>query len=458
MNLARKTTELFSKRFALLYILKTLLSLVGRLKNGKTNLKSVLLNISNAQFAISLSGVSSFYPLLLHILRKQGFREDYCPGLAGGLSSLWLLADRDSKRTRTISSLVFVRTLYFLIRAVVYVEPNAHVRDIEHLPSKEVEPVLHDHQTKVRTFGNKYIQYLVNSVHYTGHWWIWIANSVHACTLQYPYPELMEKGYYNTILKLMAVSNRYGPKYEPVVEQVSKATKYFIDNGVDQCIPIETTSLEYLLKLKSNPELDKAVDIFKGLVDPLAHHSRVCCVLHHPQHDNCYKSAFLIAWNISKSMAKTYFLYNLVSTLLSLYKNQKNIPHKVYRLLVDTLKMCLMISVFVGLFNVSSCSLRRIFKREHLIFHFLGGLCATPAILLDKPGRMVEMNAYCFVKVFDTLILYFQQRGFKYNRVFETLVMIPTVFTLTTILADHKHALRGFVVPPLKMIFHEEKY
>ncbi|KAJ3316113.1 hypothetical protein HDV04_000323 [Boothiomyces sp. JEL0838] len=255
----------------------------------------------------------------------------------------------------------------------------------------------------------------------------------------------------------MAVSNRYGSKYEPVVEQVSKATRYYIANGVDQAIPSGTTSLEYLSNLKSNIDLEKTVEIFKGLVPATANHTRFCCMLHHPQQDNCYISALSIAWNISKSMAKTYFLYNLVSTLMSLYKNRKSLSHKAYRLLIDTLKMCLMISVFVGLFNVSSCTFRRMFKKEHLIFHFLGGLCATPAILLDKPGRMVEMNAYCFVKVFDTIILYFQQYGFRYTRLFETLVMIPTVFTLTTIMAEHKHALRGFVVPPLKMIFHEEK-
>ncbi|KAJ3276899.1 hypothetical protein HDV01_002954 [Terramyces sp. JEL0728] len=456
MNLATKTTEIFSKRFALLYSLKTLLSLVGFIKNRRGKFSSAIFNISNAQFAISISGVSSFYPLLLHLFRKLGISSDYCPGLAGAVSSLWLLADRDDKRSRTISSLVFVRTLYFLIRAVVYVEPTdkQHEGDSaenssDKLPTEAERQAtqLHDHQTKVRIVGNQFLQSIVNTVHYSGHWMIWIANSVHACTLQYPYPELMENGYYNTILKLMAVSDRYGRNYEPVVAKVSQTTKYYIQNGIDQCIPAGTTSLEYLNSLNT-PEIGKAVEMFKGLVDPSAVHSRLCCVLHHPQE----------AWNISRSMAKTYFLYNLASTIMSLYRNRKNIPHKVYRLAIDTVKMCLMISVFVGLFNLSSCQFRRLFRKEHLWFHFLGGLCATPAILLDKPGRMVEMNAYCFVKVFDTLILYFQQRGFKYTRLFETLVMIPTVFTLTTIMAGHKHAMRGFVVPPLKMIFHEEKY
>jgi hypothetical protein len=85
----------------------------------------------------------------------------------------------------------------------------------------------------------------------------------------------------------------------------------------------------------------------------------------------------------------------------------------------------------------------------------LGGVIATPAILLENPGRLIELNIFCSTKILEIIILYFYQNKIMvysryfdiYERLVETIVMAPTIGALSTIVDLYPFALNGILAP-----------
>jgi hypothetical protein len=166
-----KCLKLFSGRLGFIYLLKTLLTLVK-------DRKLVLFDLSTFRFAFSIAGFSSIYPLLKELLGGR-VRKQYIPAVSGSIASLFLLADQDNSRTATIAQLVFVRTLYFSVRAVTY-----NKRPVDSSKLK-----IRDSNTKVVSFIRKSID-----LHGDHIMWCFVAYVIVYTT--YNFPKYISKSYF----------------------------------------------------------------------------------------------------------------------------------------------------------------------------------------------------------------------------------------------------------------------
>ncbi|KAI8900720.1 hypothetical protein BC833DRAFT_580705, partial [Globomyces pollinis-pini] len=64
-----------------------------------------------------------------------------------------------------------------------------------------------------------------------------------------------------------------------------------------------------------------------------------------------------------------------------------------------------MITLYFTFIVYSICTLRRVLGRETITSYGLAGAFATPAILFDKPGRLLELNNYSMGKCIESFQL-----------------------------------------------------
>ncbi|KAJ2997004.1 hypothetical protein HDV02_005948 [Globomyces sp. JEL0801] len=282
----------FIKKYISIYSLKSLVSLLSSLRKKRVDLWKILLDTSNARFALSISGMSAFYPLLLRILSTTSLNEKYQAGVAGAISSLWLTIDPVRSRTTTISQMVFMRTLYYAIRAFIYekdIKEHHQISDVDRLDgikkpidSKKVE---HSNHVIVRSSNSPKLQFLRHLAHSNR---ILIIHLV--CHFSFGYPRYMTKSFYKTLVDLTASHGRHAYNN---FRGLSDAIAFFASCKTIHPMEFNKTdmnSLDYYQhwenklpvgdKLKS---LLQQVSTVKSSYTPGVKHYSLLCSMQHPR-------------------------------------------------------------------------------------------------------------------------------------------------------------------------------
>jgi hypothetical protein len=353
------------------YAIKTIISMLSHLRNPKGSFLKVLLNLSNFQWALSLAGLSAVYRYLKK--KCKGLIDDqYLPFVAGSFSSLLLLLDRDSVRTRMLSQLVVIRTMYYLLRAYVY-------RSSPTLNSESSQR----ERLQVRESTNAVERFLRNTIHSFGHYIVWVYASYKVCYTSFVEPEFMTKSFYRTLLWTTNSRRSFGKNAETYVRGLANLNRalVMIPNVSEiEHIPKNTSSLEHYRHIKeraSGPLKNSLVQIqdIETFLDTKAHHDWFCCAAQHPKHTRCIEGAMDRFGAIFKLTYKTYFILNALPVVYHFFnkyilrrgrkkKEETNDGSKITQAVISSLRTCTMTSAYVACFEIILCSLRRIIGRE----------------------------------------------------------------------------------------------
>ncbi|KAI8914164.1 hypothetical protein EDD86DRAFT_198613 [Gorgonomyces haynaldii] len=131
-------------------------------------------------------------------------------------------------------------------------------------------------------------------------------------------------------------------------------------------------------------------------------HFHLGCAVSHPQTGSCHLAMMKQWLTCMKQVAPLYLVTNaapiLLGKLRQLYahkhhskKDPKN-HHSLRRFLVSYVRSCIMMSTYIACFFYFGCLLRRI--GDYKTNMGLAGLLAGPAVLLERDGRITELNQY----------------------------------------------------------------
>ncbi|KAJ3316111.1 hypothetical protein HDV04_000321 [Boothiomyces sp. JEL0838] len=322
----------FINRFGIYYGLKTLLSLIQILRKSKHLNWQVFLNAPNMRFAVSLAGMSSFYHLITEI-----FPGKYKYFVAGALSSLWMGVNKDRKQTGNISQIIFIRTLYFLIRAFVY-EDSEQVKDDEH-----------GHKLKLRKSSNSLLEKLKRFIDENGDYTIWMVGAFYICYCAFVYPEYLTKPYLSSLVYITGGYSRYGDKAIYLIEKLSKLIRFSSNHPLEIPLNKSKKSKEYVADLVTEFKrkgYTEHLEALEGISSSLANtkHERLFCAMQHPTQSSCVLAGFERGVDVYGKLIKTYLLINTTTFLFKLFNNIKK--KKEHNKLHMTVEMVVMTPTF----------------------------------------------------------------------------------------------------------------
>lgn len=302
LNLILNTIKLFSKRFGVIYLLKTIFSLIKARKLSP-------IDASNARFATSIAATSTVYPLLKQNLIGR-LQPMHIPFVAGSLSSLLLRIDTDSTRTGTISQIIFVRTAFYLIRAFTYSNPGGRF-------------FIGDREKKlsIRNSNSRVIIAIRKIIDMNGGHIIWIIFAYIIVFTTFNYPNYVSKSYFKGLVYISGCYKKYGKMAESMVYNSGMLLQNLHAKRHLQAlerIPESKTSIDYLTQTKDSIKdpLIKAdflkIMVFTDFIPPSIHHDYLQCVFSHPHHSSCLKGALFTAKKVLLSGGKTYLILNSV--------------------------------------------------------------------------------------------------------------------------------------------------
>ncbi|KAJ3301409.1 hypothetical protein HDV03_000878 [Kappamyces sp. JEL0829] len=457
------------KKFLSLYGIKTALSLLGWARKGRPSLLHCCFDASNARFALAYSSYSFLFHALKPRAAKMVGQEKPAVVLSGSLASLCLLIDRDDSRSEAISQLVFIRTLYFAVRAWLYASGDADMA----LEAKS----LHDREPhlKLRASSSTWTKWMRTFIHRHGLYATWSFVAWVICYRCFVKPDHVTKEFFNALITVTSFKKRTGKEADQIVRGMARLSQFFVSQPSRdpiELIPPTATSIGHIESvMQSGTALQKQAlapsSKIVAVLDPDIRHSRLMCAIQHPETASCFGGGLVAAGAVFMGIWKTYLIINSVSFLFSeatmLYKaklsrnrrpRKSSFANHVRKTMVATVRNSLMISAFVGLFSFWTCVIRRAVGRETLFQYGLAGTLACPSIFIDKPGRLVELNAYSGAKVLESYLISLKLMGIvNYTRFTEQLVMVPTYGLLAWVMEYHPEALNGFAVPVFQWLY-----
>jgi hypothetical protein len=387
-----------AKRLCTLIVVKNGISLISK---RKLPLKSF---VSNLYFAISLTGFGTTYS----VLKKR------LPFWSGCIASLWLLVDKDKKHAASLAQILVLRTLYFAIRSWIYEQETTGIQ--------------------VRKSNIACVSLITKVLHQYGSTLVWILSAYRICYTNFVNPDYFTKSYFGFLIYMLDGKNRFGVNADGILRNFSRINHLLVcypHRHPIEFIPPDTATYHHIVQWKNELKgteigtcLETTEQITK-LLPPGIHHDRFGCANLHPQYSSCSVASLQTIKDVFRMTYKTHVFLNLISFVISIVKKARKRNHITFRELVQlvfkaalqSFRSCFMMAVYFGVYTLSVCYLRLLFGRERLIIYGLAGVLATPTILIDRPGRLLELNFFTVSKCLESFVLQLKRNQIvDYNR------------------------------------------
>lgn len=266
--------------------------------------------------------------------------------------------------------MVFVRTLYFSIRAFTYapvkrdrknglenaVTPPSPQRvvsildqqiEIDRLGNERV--VVVDPKIAIKTnlnrFRNKrrdslkaslkirhsfssstlssFANQLRSYIDKHGEFTVWVLSAFQICFLCFSAPRHVTPAFFESLIQVTASKKRLGPHASRIVRGMSELNGHLSSlpqRHEIEVIPLGTPSKDHIskyMKLSSqSPALANVLNPMKPILDvlsPSIHHDRLVCAIQHPGNASCMEGGLLTSKQVFAGLWKTYVVLNSVS-------------------------------------------------------------------------------------------------------------------------------------------------
>ncbi|KAH7052685.1 hypothetical protein BKA57DRAFT_533865 [Linnemannia elongata] len=232
------------------------------------------------------------------------------------------------------------------------------------------------------------------------------AVNLYACMVE---PDAMPQSYWRFIMHHTGLPQKFGPMLKPLLDVF--ASQLFVLNalppGVENItIPAGVTSREFISTLSPS-----VATVFPNHV----HHEYQLCALMHPLTPCTGHFKDVLAGEFDRAL-RMYAPLNFLLTLVFQRKKLATQPKEVVqRYIKSTIRSSLFMTMYTWGAFYTLCVMRRIFKRERTYMYFLNGVVAGFAVLIEAPGRQVELGLYCLPRALDTAWHLMLKRGLVRN-------------------------------------------
>ncbi|KAF9171968.1 hypothetical protein BGX21_010598 [Mortierella sp. AD011] len=415
---SQNVTRGFLKTWLVAYLVKYAIAVLPAILTGRIAKNPSILRKSGGSdtigFAFFLSSFLSAYKAVLcsmRRLRPDDTSDHLNAFVAGSVAGLTLFLDKNKSRRTAL-------TLYIFTRSIQFGSSYAMMRWAEYRVAKKAAGnQVRREAVKMSAVENKalvtkdgwddILAKVLSSSAATALMSITAAVNLYSCILE---PDAMPRSYYNFIMQHSGLPQKFGPMFPPLVETFRSQFKILKDGppGYENIgIPAGVSSHDFIAE---NISPNIATVIPKDI-----HHDYQCCAMLHPLY-GCNRHAVDTFTGEFGRAIKMYGTLNLIITLAFQHKKLVNEPlSTAKRYTKSTLRSCLFLAVYVLAAFYVPCLSRRILGRESNLNYLLNGVVAGFAVLIEAPGRQMELALYCLPRALETAWKLMMKRGLVKN-------------------------------------------
>ena len=268
--------------------------------------------------------------------------------------------------------MVFVRTLYFAIRAFTYIPVKRDKKIVLEnavappSPQQRVVSIL-DQQVEIDRLGNErvvvdpkiaiknnlnrfrnkrrdslkpslkirhsfssstlssFANGLRSYIDKHGEFTVWVLSAFQICFLCFSAPRHVTPAFFESLIQVTASKKRLGPHASRIVRGMSDLNTHLSSlpqRHEIEVIPLGTPSKDHISKYMklssthSSPALANVLNPMKPILDvlsPSIHHDRLVCAIQHPGNASCMEGGLLTSRQVFAGLWKTYVVLNSVS-------------------------------------------------------------------------------------------------------------------------------------------------
>ncbi|KAG0059672.1 hypothetical protein BGZ89_000203 [Linnemannia elongata] len=413
---SQNVTRGFLKTWVVAYLVKYAIGVLPSLLKGKVFKNPSILKKSGGSdtvgFAFFLSSFLSAYKLVLCAMRKirpdhEGDRLNAF--VAGSVAGLTLALDKNKSRRTAL-------TLYLFTRSLQFGSSYAMKRWAEHRQAKNASnrQLVRDDDKSIdsqalvtKNRWDDILAKIMTSSAATVVMSLTAAVNIYSCVIE---PDAMPRSYYNFIMQHSGLPQKFGPMFPPLVETFQSQFNLLKDGpgGFDNIgIPESVTSHDFIAK-NISPNI-------ATLFPPGIHHDYQCCALLHPLY-GCKRHAVDTFTGEFGRALKMYGTLNAIVMMVFQHKKIASDPVKSAKHYVkSTIRSCFFLAFYVLACFYIPCLSRRVLGRESNINYILNGLVAGTAVLIEAPGRQMELALYCLPRALETSWKLMMKRGLVRN-------------------------------------------
>ncbi|KAG0032575.1 hypothetical protein BGZ81_010625 [Podila clonocystis] len=363
-------------------------------------------------FALFLTTYLTIYKNVLRQLRlrKRGSGDQWNAFIAGSVAGLSILLDRNKDRRASMARTLFLRAIHFgsALTMVkwsqrVQVQENAKTPQATERESMPAQSAPLDELKS--TWEKKLIQILPTLAPL-------LLLSVSTMTNIYALflePDCVESVYYRFLLNMSCFTDAVGPTWRSWLALLESRFKELEQAPAELCVIPAGVSTRQALSTHLPKELIEAV-----VPTDISHSYQLCSVLHPTT--TCMGNTWAIGTGAVTKAVKTYSILYAVMTLIWHRKKCQDKPKEsVYHYLKSVVRSTAFLSLYTVIAANSVCLGRRVFGRERKLTYLLNGILASPAILLEQPGRRIEVILYIALRGLLTGWQLLLKRGLVYR-------------------------------------------
>ncbi|KAI8603337.1 hypothetical protein EDD21DRAFT_369367 [Dissophora ornata] len=414
----QNVTRGFIKTWLVAYLVKYAIAVLPSILTGKILKNPSILKKGGGSdtvgFAFFLSSFLSAYKLVLCTMRR--FRPDVAGDrlnafVAGSVAGLTLLLDKNKSRRTALTLYLFTRSIQF---GSSYAMKNwAERRQAKKAAGNQVlRDALEMSGTEKKALVTKpgwddILAKIMSSSAATALMSLTAMVNLYSCVIE---PDAMPKSYYNFIMQHSGLPQKFGPMFPPLVETFRSQFELLKEgpSGFEHIgIPAGVPSHEFIAE-NISPNI-------ATLLPANIHHDYQCCALLHPLYGCNRHAVDTITGEFGRAL-RMYGTLNLIVTLVFQHKKIVTNPtDSVKRYVKSTLRSCIFLTVYVLAAFYVPCISRRIFRRETNLNYLLNGIVAGFAVLIEAPGRQMELALYCLPRALETTWKLMMKRGLVKN-------------------------------------------
>ncbi|KAI1318322.1 hypothetical protein EDD11_006835 [Mortierella claussenii] len=409
----QNVTRGFFKTWAIAYVVKYSIAVLPALLKGKVFKNPSILKKGGGSdtigFAFFLSSFISAYKAVLCGMRH--YRPDHEGDrlnafVAGSVAGLTLLLDKNKSRRTALTLYLFTRAIQFGSSYAMkkWAEHRSSKRSVNRLALRDAVELVGEKQELVTTSGwDDVLAKVMSASGATVLMSLTASVILYSCVIE---PEAMPRSYWNFIMQHSGLPQKFGPMFEPLVQTFRSQYHVLraLPGGMENVgIPKGMSSREFVAE-NISPNI-------ATLIPSDLHHDFQLCALLHPL-TPCSGHAMDVITGEFTRAAKMYGTLNLIVTLVFQHKKLASDPKQVaYRYVKSTVRSCLFLTAYVLAAFYVPCLMRKMFKKEILATYLVNGLLAGLAVLIETPGRQMELALYCLPRALETLWKLLLKRG-----------------------------------------------
>ncbi|KAF9198165.1 hypothetical protein BGZ49_001103 [Haplosporangium sp. Z 27] len=367
--------------------------------------------------------------------------------VAGSVAGLTLLLDKNKSRRTALTLYLFTRSIQF--GSSVLMQKWAEHRDATRAADRQARR--NKAIQGVGSYGTErrwddILAKIMTSSAATVLMSLTASVNLYSCFIE---PSAVRKSYWNFIMEHSGLPQKFGPMFPPMVEsfrtqfnllkEMPKGNEYI-------SIPAGISSRDFVA--------DNISPNIATLIPSQIHHDYQLCAVLHPL-TPCSGHAVDVFTGEFARAARMYGTLNLIVTLVFQRKKLTTEPKEVaYRYIRSTLRSCMFLTVYVLAAFYVPCWMRRILKKETKFTYLINGIIAGFAVLIEAPGRQMELALYCLPRALETSWNLLLNRGLVRNIPHGDIALFSaSMGVMMTIYQNNPNAINKHYLTVLTRIF-----